>query len=797
MSGGAQSGHRWVSRKQRPREDRRFITGQGRFAADIARPGLLHAAIVQSPYPRARILSIDTSEAEALPGVVHVLTGDALCAAVNPMHNGVDVPGAPWWPMANGEVRYAGEWVAVVVAESRYLAEDAVELVAVDYDPLEPVVDPEAALAEDSPLVHEAHGSNVLFQRQFVWGSVDEDFAAAPHEESLRVRWHRNSTVPIEAFVVTAEWQAGDDLLDVWASIQMPKYHDQLAQALKLPATGVRVHYDVDVGGSYGVKRGIKHSVVCGWLARHLGRPVRIAEDRLENMSGGDAHGPDRQFDIAYAFDDNGRVRSMRLRALDDCGAYAGRAPLQLGKPVGSIVGPYRIASVAYEAISVTTNKTTQTAVRGFGQSPTSYALEMAMDRTARRLGLDRLEIRRRNLIPAEAFPYTIPSGTEYDSGDYHGLVDKLAAAADYEGLLRRRDDLRARGRLVGLGVATAVDPGGGNSTFEPLFNPKNDTTTWMEGCRLKVDRSGTVTVEISTSTSGQGHQTLAATAVAEVLGRDPDSIRVVHSDSLTMLPGNSPVGNRMAIMLGGAAHGAAGKLKARLLEIGAHVLGGDPAQARYADGAVEMDGERLSWEELCDTAHRRYHLLPPDSEPGLQAQFVYQAPKGGRLPSEDGRVQMYPCFSFEVHFPLVEVDRITGKVTILDYWAGHDCGTIINPDIVRGMTFGGISHGIGVALMERFEYDDQGQLLSGSFVDYVMPSSHEVPAIRLIEQETPSPLTCFGQKGAGEGGYMGAPAAVASAVNDALEPLGAELLALPMRPRDIAAAIAAAEAGG
>ncbi len=788
------SGHRYVSRKQRPREDRRFITGEGRFAADMRRPGLLHCAVVQSPYPRARITGIDTADALAVPGVVHVLTGDALCAAVNPLHNGVDVPGAPWWPMANGEVRYAGEWVAVVVAEDRYAAEDGVELVAVDYEPLEPVVDPEAALAEDSPLVHEAHGSNVLFRRQFVWGPVDSDFEAEAHRVDLRLRWHRNATVPIETFAVTAEWHAGDGLLDVWASIQMPKYHDQIASALGLPANAVRVHHDVDVGGSYGVKRGIKQTVVCGWLSRHLGRPVRLVEDRLENMSGGDAHGPDRQFDIAYAFGDDGRVRSMRLRALDDCGAYAGRAPLQLGKPVGSIVGPYRIASVAYEAISVTTNKTTQTAVRGFGQSPTSFALEMAMDRAARQLDLDRLEIRRRNLIPADAFPYTIPSGTEYDSGDYHGLVDKLVAAADYEGLIARRDALRAEGRLAGLGVATAVDPGGGNATFEPLFNPKNDTTTWMEGCRLKVDRAGTITVEISTSTSGQGHQTLAATVVAEVLQRDPESIRVVHSDSLTMLPGNSPVGNRMAIMLGGAAHGAAEKLKHRLIEIAAHVLDGAPDAAHYRDGTVEVGGKTLDWAELCDIAHRRYHLMPPGSEPGLQAQFVYEAPKGGRLPTADGRVQMYPCFSFEVHLPLIEVDRNTGKVTLLDYWAGHDCGTVINPDIVRGMTFGGIAHGIGVALMERFEYDDQGQLLSGSFVDYVMPSAHEVPAVRLIEQETPSPLTCFGQKGAGEGGYMGAPAAVASAVNDALAPLGAEMLELPMRPRDIARAIAAAE---
>src|SRR6185437_10243945 len=527
----------------------------------------------------------------------------------------------------------------LVVAETRALAEDAAELIEVEYRPLPFVIDPEAALAAESPPVHPEHGSNLLYRRKFTWGPVEQDFAATGQRLAFRARWHRNATVPIETFGVVARWDPAAQLLDVWASIQMPKYPDQLARALRLPGNAVRVHFDTDVGGSYGVKRGIKHSVLAGYLARKLGAPIRLIEDRLENMRGGDAHGPDRIFDVEVAFGTDGIIRSLRLRALDDAGAYAGRAPLQLGKPVGAIVGPYRIGSVEYEAISVTTNKTAQEAVRGFGQSPTNFALETMMDRVARRLGIDRIELRRRNLIRAEEFPYTIPSGSTYDSGDYHTVLDKALTAAGYGDLVRERDAMRASGQLAGIGIACCLEPSGGNTSFEPLFNPKNDTTTWMESCQVKIDLSGAVVASMGTSSSGQGHETLAATIIGEVLERDPDTIRVVHSDSLTALPSNSPVGSRMAIMLGGAAAGAARKLKASLMAIAAHNLGVGESALLYRDGdiAVAADPQRrLSWLDLVTIAHRKFHLLPPGLDPGLQAMHVWEVPTGGALPSAD-----------------------------------------------------------------------------------------------------------------------------------------------------------------
>jgi 2-furoyl-CoA dehydrogenase large subunit len=580
----------------------------------------------------------------------------------------------------------------------------------------------------------------------------------------------------------------------------MPKFADQIARALRMPLNGVRVHQDVDVGGSYGVKRGIKHAVLAGYLSRRLSRPVKLIEDRLENMRGGDMHGPERIFDVELAFDGTGLVHAMRMRALDNVGAYAGRSPFQLGKPVGAIVGPYKIKSVQYQAIAVLSNKTVQEAVRAFGQSPTNYAIERTVDEVAAFLKLDRLEVRRRNLIRHEEFPYVIPSGSSYDSGDYHAVIDKVLAHAGYDALLAERDRLRGQGLLAGIGIAACLEPSGGNSSFEPLLNPKNTTSTWMESCRIAVDLSGAVTAMMHTTSSGQGHETLVGTVVGEVLQVDPDKVRVTRPDSLNSLPSNTPVGSRMAIMLGGAAFHAAKKIKDKLIAIGAHDLGVAVERAGYKDGEVFVLSEperRRSWIELVTIAHRHIHRLPSGMEPGLAASHIMPVPGGGTLPTPDGRVQMYPCYSFEFHLILVSIDPELGKPEIRRYVVGHDCGTVINPKIVRGMTMGGIAHGIGAALYEEFAYNADGVLMAQSFMDYLLPSAHEVPPVEIVHHETPSPLTVFGQKGSGESGYLGAPAAVASAVNDAVRPLGIVVNALPIKTAKLGDMIANARKDG
>jgi 2-furoyl-CoA dehydrogenase large subunit len=788
---------KYVSKKRRAREDRRFVAGRATFVGDVTPPGTLHAAVLASPYPCARIAAIDTAAATAVPGVHLAVVGRELAAATEPLLIGIDAPQVRRYPLAVERARYSGEWVAAVVAETRALAEDACEAIAVDYEPLPFLLDGEAAYAPDSTPVHPEHGSNVLLDKSFEWGDVEQAFAAAPHRLAYRVKWGRNATVPVETFGVVASWDPWREMLDVWASIQMPKYADQIARALRMPLNGVTVHQDVDVGGSYGVKRGIKHTVLAGYLSRRLSRPVKLIEDRLENMRGGDMHGPERTFDVELAYDGSGAIRAMRMRALDNVGAYAGRSPLQLGKPAGSIVGPYRIGAVAYHAIAVTTNKTPQEAVRGFGQSPTNYAIETGIDRVAEALGLDRLEVRRRNFIRAEEFPYLIPSGTAYDSGDYHTVVAKTLDHVGGEALVAERDRLRAAGLLAGIGVASCLEPSGANSSFEPLLNPKNTSTTWPESCRLIIDALGTLTVVIHTTSSGQGHETLAATVAGEVLDIDPDRIRVVRATSLESLPGNSPVGSRMAIMLGGAVHRAATELRAKIAAIGAHRLGVAAADVRYRNGGVEEEasGRAVEWPDIVAIAHRHMHLMPPGMEPGLSVSHTMQVPTGGTLPTPDGRVQMYPCFSFEFHVVLVSIDPETGKPAIHRYVIGHDCGTVINPDIVRGMTLGGIAHGIGAALMEEFAFDGEGQLVAQSLMDYLLPSAHEMPEVEIVHHVTPSPNTALGQKGSGESGYLGAPAAIASAVNDAVRHLGVRFEALPMRLSAIGDAIAEAMA--
>jgi 2-furoyl-CoA dehydrogenase large subunit len=776
---------RYVATDRRVREDRRFVAGKGNFVADIVLPNTKHVALVTCPHAAARIVNIDKSRALKMPGVHYVLDGAELAAATLPLMTGLDTPNVPRRPLAFGTARYSGEWVAAVVADTRALAEDAAEEIDIEYEALPFILDAEQALEPGSVLVHEAHGSNVLLDRTFVWGEVDKDFAASPRKLSLRVKWGRSSTVPIETFGVVASWDPWRDMLDVYASIQMPRYADQIGIALKIPVTSVRVHYDVDVGGSYGVKRGIKHTVLAGYLSRRLGFPVRLIEDRLENMRGGDAHGPERLFDVDVAFDDNGIIKSMKMRALENVGAYAGRSPFQLGKPIGAIVGPYKIASVQYRAVAVVTNKTTQEAVRGFGQAPTNLALERVMDEVANVLGLDPIEIRRRNLIKHDEFPYLIPSGTTYDSGNYEAVIGKVLAGGAYEALKAERDALRAQGQLAGIGISACLEPSGGNATFEALLNPAITTSTFMDSCRISVDGMGSITATMHTTSSGQGHETLVGTVIGEVLQVDPELIRVTRADSLNSLPSGTPVGSRMAIMLGGAAFHAANKLKAKLTAIAAHDLGIPLERAVYDQGHVHdrnAPAHKRLWADLVQIAFRNYHRMPADMPPGLSVEHVYQVPTGGTLPTPDGRVQMYPCFSFEFHLLLVSIDPDLGRPQIVRYRLGHDCGTQINPKIVRGMTMGGIAHGIGAALYEEFAYNDDGQLIAQSFMDYLLPSSHEVPPVEIFDHETPSPHTVLGQKGSGESGYLGAPAAIANAINDALRPLGISTNTLPIK---------------
>jgi 2-furoyl-CoA dehydrogenase large subunit len=402
-------------------------------------------------------------------------------------------------------------------------------------------------------------------------------------------------------------------------------------------------------------------------------------------------------------------------------------------------------------------------------------------------------------MIRHDEFPYLIPSGSTYDSGNYEAVIAKVLAKAPYDEMLAARDKLRGEGKLAGLGIAACLEPSGGNSAFEPLLNPKNETTTWMDSCRISVDLSGGITATMHTTSAGQGHETLVGTVVGEVLEIDPERVRVTRADSLNSLPSNSPVGSRMAIMLGGATFHAANKIKDKLIAIAAHAMNVPAERLTYQDGSVidSSSGAKRTWMELVAIAHRQNHRLPPGMEPGLSASHIMQVPTGGKMPTADGRVQMYPCYAFEFHFVLMSVDPDLGKPSIERYIVGHDCGTVINPKIVRGMTLGGIAHGIGAALYEEFAYNPDGLLVAQNFMDYLLPSSHEIPPIEVVHHVTPSPHTVFGQKGSGESGYLGAPAAVASAINDAVRPLGFTVDSLPIKIARLGDMIAKARGEG
>ena len=646
-------------------------------------------------------------------------------------------------------------------------------------------------------LVHEAHGSNVLLDRTFVWGEVEKDFAASPHTLKHRVKWGRSSTVPVETFGVTASWDPWREILDVWASIQMPKYPDQTAMALKLPMSSVRVHYDVDVGGSYGVKRGIKHTVLVGYLSRRLGVPVRLIEDRLENMRGGDMHGPERNFDVEVAFDDQGVIRSMKMRALDNVGAYAGRSPFQLGKPVGAIVGPYKIKSVQYQAIAVVTNKTVQEAVRAFGQSPTNYAIERTVDEVANQLGLDRLEVRRRNMIRHEEFPYLDPERLDLRQRRLSHRHRQGAGACRL-----RRPDRRARPAAR----ARACSPASASR------RASNRAAAIPRSSRCSIPRSAPRPGWIPAASASIWSARSPRPCTRRRPGRAtrpwsaPWSARCWRS-----IPTRCAwCGRTRSIRCRATARSAAAwrscsaarpsmrrsKLKDKLIAIAAHDLGVPAERIAYKDGNAfdtSAPDKKRTWAELVTIAHRHIHKLPPGMEPGLSVSHIMPVPTGGGLPTADGRVQMYPCYSFEFHLMLVAIDPDLGKPEIKRYILGHDCGTVINPKIVRGMTMGGIAHGIGAALYEEFAYNDDGLLMAQNFMDYLLPSAHEVPPVEIVHHETPSPHTVFGQKGSGESGYLGAPAAVASAVNDAVRPLGIVVNSLPIKVARLGDMIAAA----
>jgi carbon-monoxide dehydrogenase large subunit len=795
---------KWVGKSIRRIEDPKFLAGRGGYLDDVALPGMLHAAMVRSPHARARIKSIDVEAARRLPGVVAVVTGSEAAELCNPMPDFGPAPDKHVWRcLAAGEVRYAGEYVAAVVAENRYIAEDARDLVEVEYEPLTPIVDPMEARAPGSPLVHEPLGSNVAYERTFVFGDVDRDFAEADLVVRDHLVWHRQGGQPLETVGAIADHDAGTGMLTIHCnSLTFTHFLFMLAGTLKVPSNKLDIR-PTPAGGSFGSKFwAVKVAAIAGMLAKRLGRPVKFVEDRLDNISSCDHHGSDRIYDVELAAMNDGTLRSLRVDVVDDYGAYIQFGTGTHGNSLAQIVGPYQIKSVQYGLHAVLTNKCQQGAHRGFGSEVTNWVVERMVDLAARELEMDPVDIRRKNFIRPDQFPYFIPTGNMYDSGNYERVLNRALELVDYGYWRREQQRLREQGRYVGIGVISCQERSVFSATeFWFWFDePAAKVTSSPESVTLSVDAVGNVTATLySNAFWGNSSDTVTAQLVAEELDVDPASVNVVYSGSNRSLPATGPGGSRFTVMIAGAVHGAAGRIKEKAAKIAGHLLEVDESDLEWSAGSFQVKGapeRKKTLAEIALAAHLFKHSLPDEIESGLDAEKVYDHPYT-TMPSDD-RTNLgvfYPFVGNACHIPVVEVDVESGAVTYLQYVAVHDAGTMVNPRSLEGQIVGGTAHGIGTALFEEYVYDEQGQLVTSSFMDYLIPSAMEVPDVVIGHEETPSPFTVHGIKGGGEGGRMMTPPALSAAIDDALAPLGVRVRELPATPARIRALIDEARA--
>jgi carbon-monoxide dehydrogenase large subunit len=793
---------KWVGKSIRRVEDPKFLRGRGGYIADLVSPGMLHAAVLRSPHAHARIVSIDTTAAAALAGVHAVITGRRAAELTEPLPDfGPDPANHTWRCLAVEKVRYVGEGVAVVVADNRYLAEDALGLIEVEYEPLPPVVDPEAALAEGAPLVHEPLGSNCAYERAFDFGEVDRDFAEADLVVRDRLRWHRSGGQPLETVGAIADFDHATGELTVYTnSLSFTSYLFMVAGTLRIPANKLDVR-QVPAGGSFGSKLFVtKPLVLAAMCSREVGRPVVYLEDRVDNISNCDHHGSDRVYDVELAVMRDGTLRGIKIDVVDDYGAYIQFGVGHHGNALAQVTGPYTIGSVRYRVRAALTNKNQQGAYRGFGSEVNNWMLEQMVDMAARELGIDPAQLRRQNFIQPSDFPYFIPTGNVYDSGDYGAVLDQTLEIADYDHWRAEQAKARKEGRYLGIGLISAQERSVFSATeFWFWFDePGAPVTSMPESVTLKVDATGAITATLySCAFWGNSPETMVAQLVAEEFDCDPHDVAVVYQGSRNGLPATGPGGSRTTVMLAGAVEGASAKIKAKALRAAAHLLEAAPDDLEWIEGGYQVKGvpeQRKSLAEIAVMLHLFKHSFPEDIESGLEDFKVFDHPYT-TMPSADRKDLgvFYPFMGHACHIPVVEVDVETGEVKILSYAAVHDCGTLVNPRSLAGHIVGGTAQGIGTALYEEFVYDSDGQLLSSTYLDYLIPSAMEVPELKIGHAQTPSPYTPHGIKGGGEGGRMMAPAALNAAVNDALAPLGVRVTELPMTPDRIFTALRAA----
>ena len=800
----------------RSKEAPRHVAGRGRYVDDLVLPRMLHACVLRSPYAHAHIRSVTVAGGLQASGVRGVLTPADVKELSRPFKPGRYAAGLrvpiPEYAGAIGKVRYVGEPVAIVAADTRASAEDALEMIEVEYEPLPAVGSPEAALSADAPLIYEELGSNIAWQGQVSYGDVDAAFQRADRIVRENLKIHRYSSTPLEPFACLVEH--APERLTIWCNSQSPDViYDAITEALGIDNVRVIVP---DIGGGFGQKIHLirKYAVLTALMAVKTGRPVKWIEDRSEHMMAG-GHSCEQEFDVEAAVKADGEVLGIKIVDTDDVGGSVSTLTIHFTNKLNNLFNTYKVQHLRLEGRSVLTNRCPVVPNRGIGKPGMCFVWERMMDRIAQELELDAIAVRRRNLITKDQFPYTTPNGNIHGSGDYQTLLDKVLANVGYDDVRRRQAEARRHTgeRLLGIGVVIGVEPGGRNAARDMAIFPQSKQMPGaggVEGATVKLEKNGSVVFRLGSPSCGQSHETTAAQIIADVLGVRPERIAMVGTFDSSLSPwgvSSSNSGNNFHLYDVGAVHGAATRLREKVLTLAAHVLKTERSLLKIEDGVVVgrvpqpaspkpsaakagsgPAGETVTFAELGKIAYANQALLPPGMEGGLEATYYHSHPHADplMLPDMQGRVRAQYTFSSAAHAAVVEVDPETGRVRVLRYVIVSDNGTLINPAVVDGQIYGSAAHGISVALGEGFVYGDDGQLLTLTLLDYGKSTTLETPAIEIEHYPVSDPFTTLGQKAAGEGAAIPSPAAIASAVEDALAPFGVKIRHLPLSPERV-----------
>jgi 2-furoyl-CoA dehydrogenase large subunit len=783
------------------KEDPALLSGRGRYADDLAVPaGTLHAHVIRSPHPHADIVTIDATDALAKDGVWAVITGEDIKKISDPFLVALKSP-IHQWSLAVDRVRFAGEPVALVVAENRYLAEDAAELVQIQYAPLEAVIDPLAACKPSSPILHAEAKTNEISVRKFHYGDTKSAFEQADKVVKLTVNFHRLSFTPMECFVAVASHNPADDSYDCMANFQGPfSTHPVMARALRVPGPKMRLRIPPDSGGSFGIKLSVFPYVVLTALAAKItGRTVKWVEDRAEHLLAASS-GPNRVTEIEAAVTKDGKILGLKMDQLEDYGAFL-RAPMPgpLYRMHGAVTGGYDIANVDVINRVVLTNKMPASLIRGFGGPQLYLALERLVQRIAVELGLEHLDVIRRNLIPSGAFPYKAAAGGLYDSGDYPRAVETAVGDGRLEYLRKRRDEARKAGRKYGIGFAVVVEPAMSNMGYLSTLltpeardkaGPKNGATSMVT---VNIDPLGAVSVTADVTVQGQGHETVLSQIVAEQLGIDPADVHVILEMDTAKDQWSIAAGTYSSRFTSGtavAAHMAATQLAGKLKGIAAKQLNVMADDVELSGGKIRSRSNpdnALPFGRVAGTSHWSPVMLPEGMAPALSETGVWNPPEL-EPPSSDDRINTSLTYGFVFDMCGIEIDPVTYQVKVDRYVSMHDAGKILNPLIADGQMRGAFAQGIACALYEEFVTNEEGAFLTGTFADYLVPTVSEIPAVEMLHIESPSPFTPLGAKGLAEGNCMSVPACIANAIADAL---GVKDVQLPATPRRIHALMA------